>query len=203
ELGLEAGSQGRLQGQPGDLVLVLIGHELVQVPGDGLGQRGRARRPVLFRGADPFDYVEVAAGVGGVLVRRQVVGAGPDQAVEGGLGRSGPIEARRGQPGAGGGGILAGAARGPARYWRPRRNAWRFFSTATPFTRIASSMASGGSGSAPVWKPAPTRKTLANWSSPNSPMTIARASSRTEPSRTRSRIGWLVAAWPGKASAGS
>jgi hypothetical protein len=29
-------------------------------------------------------------------------------------------------------------------YWRPRRNAWMFFSTATPFTRIASSMASGG-----------------------------------------------------------
>ena len=78
-----------------------------------------------------------------------------------------------------------------------------FFSTATPFTRIASSMASGGSGSAPVWKPAPTRKTLANWSSPNSPMTIRRASSRTEPSRTRSMMGWLMPAWSGKDSAGS
>src|SRR6266550_3504650 len=77
---------------------------------------------------------------------------------------------------------------------RPRRNAWRFLSTATPCTRIAASIASGGSGSAPVWKPAPTRKTLANWSSPNSPRTIWRTSSRTEPSRTRSRIGWLPAA---------
>ena len=78
-----------------------------------------------------------------------------------------------------------------------------FFSTATPFTRSASSMASGGSGSAPAWKPAPTRKTLANWSSPNSPRTSRRTSSRTAPSRTRAVIGWLTTARSGKDRVGS
>ena len=142
--------------------------------GRPLRSGGRARCPVLFRGADPLDHVEVVVGVGVVLVRRQVVGACPDQAVEGGVfssGAAGLIQARRGQQ-----------RMFCATYWWPRRNAWMFFSTATLFTRIASSMAFGGSGSAPLWKPAPTKKTLANWSSPNSPRrSCARRAGRSRP----------------------
>ena len=44
-----------------------------------------------------------------VLVRRQVVSAGPDQAVESGLGRGGLIEARRGQQSTAVGDVLAAA----------------------------------------------------------------------------------------------
>ena len=57
---------------------------------------------------------------------------------------------------------------GPRRPGDPRRNAWRFFSTAAPLSVNASSIADAGSGSAPVWKAAPSSSVSANWSSPNS-----------------------------------
>ncbi len=81
----EAGVEGRVQGQAGDLVFVLVSHQLVQVAGDGFDQGGRSRG-VGLRGPDSLYEIGVAGGVGRTLVPDQVVGADRDKPAEFGRG---------------------------------------------------------------------------------------------------------------------
>ena len=62
------------QRQPGDLVLVLVRHQLVEIAGGGLGQRLRARHHAALGGADLVDRVAEALGVVGVLVVDEIGG---------------------------------------------------------------------------------------------------------------------------------
>ena len=60
--------------QPGDLVLVLVGEELVEADGDREGQPTTARRHETLALLDLADEVEVAAGEPAVLVADQIGG---------------------------------------------------------------------------------------------------------------------------------
>ena len=91
--------EARIGVEPGDLVLVLVGHELVQVAGDGLGQRLAARDPLGLGLAHPLDQRAVALGIGGILVGGEIA-------------RRGARSPRRGWPR--GGGCRARASRGVA-----------------------------------------------------------------------------------------
>lgn len=69
----DPGPEGRIGMEPGDLVLVLVGHHLVEHVGDRLGQPHRARPERGIRRAHPLDQGGVARRIGGVLIGGQVV----------------------------------------------------------------------------------------------------------------------------------
>jgi hypothetical protein len=102
ELRVELGQEGRVGVQAGHFVLVLVGHQLVEVAGGGLGQLA-ARQGTLFGGDDALDHLGVALGVGFVLVGDQVGHADFQQALDLALGAD-AVDDRAG------GGLSCGAA---------------------------------------------------------------------------------------------
>lgn len=70
ELGLELLEERRLGPEPGDLVLVLAGHQLEELARDGPRRLVAADR-VLFHRADLLDPGAVALGPGPVLIARE------------------------------------------------------------------------------------------------------------------------------------
>ena len=150
--------------QPRHLVLVLVGHQLVQIERDGARERLAARRRFLLGLSARFDESPVASGVGGVLVEGQLALAVCDQASSvRRLGRS----LRR----------LRGAARPQAASakTRPHRKAFKFFSAATPFSRMACSIAASESGMRPSCQATPGEEDIRLQVAPKEPFRDARS----------------------------
>ena len=80
---LVGGSRLGQQEQAGDLVLVLVGHQLVEVAGDGVGEPGRLVIDALLGPAGRGDHPAEALGIARRLVIDEVVGQPLDQLVEG------------------------------------------------------------------------------------------------------------------------
>ena len=71
-----------VEGEPGDLVLVLVGHQLVQLSSDRLAQLGRRRGDLRLAAAHLRDHGPVAGGIRLVLVGDQLSRPRRDQRVE-------------------------------------------------------------------------------------------------------------------------
>ncbi|MNI03961.1 hypothetical protein D3C73_568740 [compost metagenome] len=82
ELLLQAALEIAAGVQAGHFVLVLVRHQLEQVAGHGLGQRGGAADTFGFSRAHAFDQRAVAVGVGGILVVGQEGRAALDHLVQ-------------------------------------------------------------------------------------------------------------------------
>ncbi len=72
EAGAELGLERGLEVQPRHLVLVLVGHELEEVPRHRLRQPGAARHLLDLRLGHPLHHLHVPARVGQILVRDQL-----------------------------------------------------------------------------------------------------------------------------------
>ena len=83
ELAGQPGPLGVEPVEPGDLVLVLVGHQLVQAGGEGPGDDGvGAGAAILLGRGDVGHLLQVAGGVGGVLVVDEVGDPGGDHRLQ-------------------------------------------------------------------------------------------------------------------------